>query len=316
MSIPDGLRAYVIYAISLLALAVAVAALLLSATGLGSETADRQLKECIGLIGDIQQGNAGPQGEQGKQGEQGETGATGSDGEQGPTGPQGEQGATGEQGEQGKQGEPGVAGATGPTGACGLSAYEIWLSLGNVGTEEAFLKSLVGPKGDQGAPGLDGATMIGDSGSFWDTTTQGGVGVYSPNTPYPMLLSESDTENNRGVSITNGSQFTFTNPGVYNIAFSAQFLHSKENATNYVSIWLRKNGDDVPDSATDVVLSRNARYVAAWNFFAPVSCDESGCDQYQLMWSSDTDQITMIYVPANAVRPAIPSLIATVNQVK
>ena len=71
MSIPDGLRAYVIYAISLLALAVAVAALLLSATGLGSETADRQLKECIGLIGDIQQGNAGPQGEQGEQGEQG-----------------------------------------------------------------------------------------------------------------------------------------------------------------------------------------------------------------------------------------------------
>lgn len=51
----------------------------------------------------------------------------------GPQGPQGEQGPAGEDGAAGPQGEP---------GASGLSAYEIWLGQGNVGTEEDFLASL------------------------------------------------------------------------------------------------------------------------------------------------------------------------------
>jgi hypothetical protein len=132
-----------------------------------------------------------------------------------------------------------------------------------------------------------------------------------------MLLGEADTVNNQGVSITNGSQFTFTNPGVYNLAFSAQFARLKGGKVNFVSIWLRKNGVNVPDTATDITLISNGhRYVAAWNFFIPVTCDETDCDQYQLMWSTDTNQTVMIYVPANGIKPAIPSLIATVNQVK
>jgi len=306
-------RAYFGVAMSFLAVAIAVAALLLGAGGLGSETADRQLRDCIGLIGDIQQGAAGPQGEQG------DTGAAGPQGEPGDTGATGPQGEPGDTGATGPQGEPGEQGATGPqgaTGECGLSAYDIWLALGNTGTEQDFLKSLVGPQGAQGEPGVAGLTTVGDSGSFWDTTTQGGVGVYSPNTPYPMKLNSADVVNNEGVTISNGSEFTFTNPGVYNLAFSAQLLHTKSNTVNYVSVWLRKNGVNVPDTATDVVLDKNARFVAAWNFFIPVSCTDSVCDRYQLMWSSDTDEISMIYVPANAIRPAILSLIATVTQVK
>jgi hypothetical protein len=34
------------------------------------------------------------------------------------------------------------------------------------------------------------------------------------------------------------------------------------------------------------------------------------------MWSSTTNQVEMLYLAANGVRPAIPSVIATVNQVK
>jgi hypothetical protein len=45
-------------------------------------------------------------------------------------------GPQGEQGEQGPQGEPGAAGAN------GLSAYEVWLSLENEGSEEEFIESL------------------------------------------------------------------------------------------------------------------------------------------------------------------------------
>jgi hypothetical protein len=59
-------------------------------------------------------------------------------------GPQGPPGAQGPQGEQGLQGEPGES---------GLSAFEVWLSNGNSGSEADFLLSLTGPQGEPGLPG-------------------------------------------------------------------------------------------------------------------------------------------------------------------
>jgi hypothetical protein len=55
-------------------------------------------------------------------------------------------------------------------GPPGLSAYEIWLAEGNVGTEQDYLASL---KGDPGAPGIPGASVGGSyhhvQGSVSDT---------------------------------------------------------------------------------------------------------------------------------------------------
>lgn len=45
---------------------------------------------------------------------------------------------------------------------CGKSAYQIWLDLGNTGTEQDFINSLIGPKGDQGEPAnIEGLTWRG-----------------------------------------------------------------------------------------------------------------------------------------------------------
>ena len=44
----------------------------------------------------------------------------------------------------------------GADGSDGLSAYQIWLNEGNTGTEQDFLDSLIGPAGSDGAPGADG----------------------------------------------------------------------------------------------------------------------------------------------------------------
>jgi len=43
-------------------------------------------------------------------------------------------------------------------GTDGLSAYQVWLNLGNTGTEAAFIASLTGPAGTQGPQGLTGST--------------------------------------------------------------------------------------------------------------------------------------------------------------
>ena len=53
-------------------------------------------------------------------------------------------------GPPGPQGDPGVDGNN------GLSAYDVWISLGNVGTEADFIASLTGPAGADGVDGTNG----------------------------------------------------------------------------------------------------------------------------------------------------------------
>jgi hypothetical protein len=73
-------------------------------------------------------------------------------------GPQGDQGL---QGVKGDQGEPGVAGAQGepgPAGEAGISAYQVAVNNGFVGSEQQWLDSLVGPQGPAGEPGSGGGS--------------------------------------------------------------------------------------------------------------------------------------------------------------
>lgn len=80
----------------------------------------------------------------GEKGEKGDPGEPGADGVDGAPGKDGAPGA------DGKDGAPGADGCDGQDGADGKSAYEIWLDAGNTGTEEEFLSSLKGEKGDTG----------------------------------------------------------------------------------------------------------------------------------------------------------------------
>jgi hypothetical protein len=129
-------------------------------------------------------GATGPQGLTGATGPQGSTGATGPQGLTGATGPQGLTGATGSQGLTGTTGPVGAAGTNGTNGANGLSAYDVWLSLGNVGTQTDFINSITGPQGPQGIQGLTGATgpqgpigLTGATGSVGATGAQGPQGL-------------------------------------------------------------------------------------------------------------------------------------------
>jgi hypothetical protein len=116
-------------------------------------------------------GATGPAGKDGAVGPTGATGATGPAGKDGAIGPIGATGATGPAGKDGAVGPTGAAGATGPAGkdgavgatgpagkdgingidgAPGLSAYQIAVANGFVGTEAAWLESLHGTGGGSG----------------------------------------------------------------------------------------------------------------------------------------------------------------------
>ena len=188
-----------------------------------------------------------------------------------------------------------IPGPSGPPGPTGLK--------GDTG--------LTGPKGDTGATGATGATGpagtggLGSYGSFFDTTTQTNSGGASGN-----AFKFDTTDFNSGVSIVSTSQIKMTNAGKYNIVFSAQ-MEKTDSGTDTIEIWLKKNGSNQSNTNTKFYLVGNgAKAVASWNFFV----DAAANDYYQIFWYS-ADSAVRVLAEIAGTRPAIPSIIMTVNQV-
>jgi hypothetical protein len=198
----------------------------------------------------------------------------------------------------------------GPVSVTGSGTYSSWIVNldGAAGGDGSSGTS--GLTGSSGTSGVNGA-VGGYLGSFYDTTNQTGVA----GAVLTMGLNNSDSWNN-GVSLVSGNQITIANPGVYNIAFSAQMVKSSGNTATHAHIWLSQNGVDVPISASQLGFPSNSIYVvAAWNFFFKTTVAN---EYVQLKWeiNSNVDNaIAITSVVASGTVPAIPGLIVTVNQV-
>jgi hypothetical protein len=190
---------------------------------------------------------------------------------------------------------PGPSGPAGPIGPTGLKGDK-----GDTG--------LTGPKGDTGATGATGPPGtggLGSYGSFFDTTTQTNLGGASGN-----AFKFNTTDFNSGVSIQSTSQIKMTNAGKYNIVFSAQ-MEKTDSGTDTIEFWLKKNGSNQSNTNTKFYLVGNgAKAVASWNFFV----DAAANDYYQIFWYS-ADNAVRALAEIAGTRPAIPSIIMTVNQV-
>jgi hypothetical protein len=197
-----------------------------------------------------------------------------------------------------------------PVTVTGSGTYSLWtVNLdGAAGGDGSSGTS--GTSGSSGTSGVNGAAS-GYLGSFYDTTNQTGVA----GSVLTMGLNNSDPWNN-GVSIVSGSQITIANPGVYNIAFSAQMVKNSGNTATHIHIWLAQNGTTVPISGSQIGFPSNSVYVVpAWNFFFKTT---TANEYVQLKWeinSNADNAIVMTSALATGNIPAIPGLIVTVNQV-
>jgi hypothetical protein len=104
--------------------------------------------------------------------------------------------------------------------------------------------------------------------------------------------------------------------GLFNLEFSAQ-IQKSDPGTDTMNIWLSKNSQNVANSNSQLVLTQSgvdSRTVAAWNFMF----DADAGDYVELLWSSpDTNiSISSSIAQTNPQRPAIPSLILTVTQIR
>ena len=146
--------------------------------------------------------------------------------------------------------------------------------------------------------------------SAWDTTTQTNTVA---NTPRIVTWNNSDPAGN---GITSGSataSIKVLHTNAYNIQFSFQ-LHQTSSSNASVTIWLRKNGNDITASAGEYDVKGNDHLVTAWNYVMVLEAN----DYIQFMWASDSTSMTLDYQAAQTSpynHPAIPSVIITLTNV-
>ena len=153
-------------------------------------------------------GERGPQGLQGPvgpQGEKGDTGLQGEKGEKGDKGDTGERGADGKDGRDGVNGKDGINGTNGrdgidgKNGQDGKSAYQIWLDLGNSGSEQDFINSLKA-QSERHAP--TGYTLD-TSTKPWTIWFDNGCGIQYPSYyNNPGIYGQGNVEANIGNDIS------------------------------------------------------------------------------------------------------------------
>jgi hypothetical protein len=140
--------------------------------------------------------------------------------------------------------------------------------------------------------------------SYYDTTTQPNPVADTVNLfTYDSVLGEFQVE--RGVPT---SKIYVANTGLYNIQFSAQ-LDKTGGGASSVYIWPRINGQNLPDSATKMVIDGpNNEVVPAWNFLLPMRAG----DYFELAWQSPDTDVVILAEPASGNIPGVPSIILTV----
>ena len=142
-------------------------------------------------------------------------------------------------------------------------------------------------------------------GAWFDTTTQ----YTTANTVTPMYCDS--ITNQSGILKKFGSNFEVQTSGWYNVQFSAQ-LDQTSGAGEHIYIWLRKNGVDVPNSASEVALQGTvAETIPSWNWFI----DLNDGDYIQIMYYVTDASVHIKAVAATALKPAIPSVILTMNKI-
>jgi len=177
--------------------------------------------------------------------------------------------------------------------------------------------------------GLDTQVLLADStaatGLKWGTNTtppaSGYYGAFSDvtdqtaaviNTGYPMLLGVTDLSN--GVTVVSGSRVTIANTGIYNIQWSGQFRNPTA-LEHDVTIWLRKNGVDVPGSSGVILVPKkhglfDGHILPSWNYLL----DTVAGDYYEFVWSTQDISVFLSFDSPVPPAPSTASVILTVTQ--
>ena len=149
-------------------------------------------------------------------------------------------------------------------------------------------------------------------GGYSDTTDQ--TGSISAGTA--ITLNTTDVAD--GVTLVSSTQLTVPNDGVYNLQFSIQFKNT-DNAQQDATIWLKINGSDLANSATQYTIpARKSASIFGYGVsMLTFLLDLNANDYVEIYWVPTSTTVTIEALPASVspAFPAIPSAIVAMMQV-
>ena len=131
----------------------------------------------------------------------------------------------------------------------------------------------------------------------------------------PVTFSNIWTQ--RGVSLVSGSQLVMEKAGTYQFNFVAQITNT-ENAVHDSYFWIKYNGSNFPNSATQMSLQprKNESTPSAQLLTVNiVGVAQNDNDYIELYWTGDSDTIQLNETPSDGVKPETPSVIANIVRV-
>jgi hypothetical protein len=116
-----------------------------------------------------------------------------------------------------------------------------------------------------------------------------------------------------GISVVASTQITFAVAGAYMLSPSIQFKNT-DAADHDATIWFRKNGTNITDSATIISIPKAADGGAAV-FSLSVFVVVTAGQYVEIMWLPEDIDVTIDASPAGAIAPGIPSIICPVMRI-
>ena len=129
------------------------------------------------------------------------------------------------------------------------------------------------------------------------------------------VMSADTVIDSVGVTVVDGSKFTFLSGGTYNLGFSVQLEKTLGAGTYTICIWANQNGLPIDDSTGDIILvgtPLSSPTIAAWTYLLTVNAG----DNVELLWSSSSSDVKLYAIPTrtNPDRPASPSVSVVITQ--
>ena len=150
-------------------------------------------------------------------------------------------------------------------------------------------------------------------GAFTRNTSQ-----TAPLAMTPATIQYDTTETSSGIYLSNNSRLNARNAGVYNVQFSIQ-LASDDNAFQYADVWFRKNGVDIPRSATrfDLPIRKSAGDPSHTVGTVNVFVDLADGDYVEVagLVSATTVSLVSYAATTSPARPIIPAAIVTMQYI-
>jgi len=131
-------------------------------------------------------------------------------------------------------------------------------------------------------------------------------------------LENTITSPTVGITIANDgsgnpTRITFAAAGTYMIAPSIQFKNT-DSDDHDATVWFRKNGTNIANSATIVNIPKAGDGGAT--FFQVVVYETVTAAQYiEIMWLPEDATVTLDFIAAGAIAPAIPSVILAAERI-